>query len=347
MRKPITLAGFTIWMVFLAACGASTSTPTPAARVTSELQQTPTETTTKEATEAVIAEATEAPTKVTVAEATEAITEEATEEMTREATEEATKAPTKVAVAEATKAITEEATEEVTREATREATEEATPEATPMVLDATFTSEDGSITFDYPADWVVKETEELILIANSQKALESKEAIPASGEFRMGLSVSPISSFPDLTEGATAMDVVQSFADTLIKAGFAQLTAAAPEATAEATTEATSEATAEATVEGVKATAGAKMTLSEPEEVTVGKHSAALVTGVRDDSETVFLAVDLGDGTFAVFVAASAADEMSNFKPTLLAIAETLTYTPTMEEATAEATGEATEEGGG
>jgi hypothetical protein len=61
----------------------------------------------------------------------------------------------------------------------------------------------------------------------------------------------------------------------------------------------------------------------------------------------VFLAVDLGDGNFAVFVAASAADEMNNYKPTLLAIAETLTYTPTVEEATAEATGEATEEGGG
>jgi hypothetical protein len=270
-------------MVILAACGTSTSTPTPA----TERQQTPT----TEATEAVIAEATQAPTTVALAEETEATTEEATEEateaptkailgeateaVTEEATKEATEAPTKVAVAEATKAITEEATEEMTSKATKEATEEATPEATAMVLDATFTSEDGSITFDYPADWVVKETEDLILIANSQKALESKEAIPASGEFRMGLSVSPISSFPDLTEGATAMDVVQSFADTLIKAGFAQLTAAAPEATAEATTEATSEATAEATVEGVKATAGAKMTLTGPEEVTVGKHSAA------------------------------------------------------------------------
>jgi hypothetical protein len=129
---------------------------------------------------------------------------------------------------------------------------------------------------------------------------------------------------------------------------------AAGEATEEATEAAAGEATEEATEAAGDTTSD--IPFEEPEEMTVGMHDAARMEGSREDGEVVVWAIDLDGGNFAVIFAVSATGEMADFEPTLMAIAETLTYTPmagaeatdeATEEAAGEATEEATEESGG
>ena len=51
-------------------------------------------------------------------------------------------------------------------------------------------------------------------------------------------------------------------------------------------------------------------------------------TGSGTDGQAIVLAVDLGGGNFIFATATSAPGEIAGFEPTLLAILESLTYTP-------------------
>ena len=343
MRK--SLVYLLLLAAVLAACGTPrTNTPTPgaAAATVEEATEEAVGEATEEATEAV-GEVTQEATEETRATPTESAAE-ATEEGTEEATEVAA-APTERPTEAATREATEEATSEATEEATREATEEATPEA--MELDATFTSDDGSITFMYPSEWVVREANGQILLASSEAALTATDEMPSSGEFRAAIVVSAITDMDTgLSAGATPVEVLQAVADTLREAGLVEdLTDMAGDEATEAA-EATQQA--EATVE-----AETKMAFEEPEATTIGMHDAARMKGTLVDGEVSLWAIDLGDDVFAVITAASAQGEMAGFEQTLMAVAETLTYTPAEAtqaagaEATSEATAEATEQTGG
>jgi hypothetical protein len=249
-------------------------------------------------------------------------TEEATEEMATTVAEEPT--------AEATEEAGEEPTEAAMDEATDEATAEATDEA--VTLDATFTSEDGSVTFDYPANWVVQEqSPNQFVLASSQEAFDTTTGAPGTGDFLAVIFVNSIDDMPELSPGATPAEVVDAFALSLNEI-LGDEGDAGSETTEEATEEAGDVATEEAGMFG------------EPTETTVGDRDAARIEASRDDGDAVVYAIDLGDDVFAVIVGASASGEMSDFDAVLQAIAETITYTPMESE---EATEEATEESGG
>jgi hypothetical protein len=314
MRK--WLVCLIVFVALLAACAPSqTSTPTPEAQTGNDVTEEPAADVTEEATE-VAADVTE--------EATEAVSE-ATEEATEVAadvTEEATEA-----VSEATEEATE-AVSEATKEATEEATQEAEATAEAMELDATFTSEDGSISFMYPSGWFVSEETGEILLASSEDEASNTET-PPSGAFRATILVSPITELDmGLSADATPLEVLQVVADAIAGADTAEATEEAGDATEEA-----------GDAEDIFA-------FEEPEEMTVGTHDAASLTGKRGDSDVVVWVIRLDDNVYAAIIAATASSELADLEPTLAAVAETITYTP-MDAAVTEATEEATEQAGG
>ncbi len=69
------------------------------------------------------------------------------------------------------------------------------------------------------------------------------------------------------------------------------------------------------------------MTVGEVEDVTVGDHSAARINISSENGEEGFiLAVDLGDGQFALMVAAGGEDGFDEYEDTALEIAGSMSY---------------------
>jgi hypothetical protein len=114
-------------------------------------------------------------------------------------------------------------------------------------------------------------------------------ATPAPGQFQARLFGTPISAIQGLKADASPRDVLQFFAESLSTSG---------------------------------------VTFSTPTDLTIGTRPAARIEGSGTDGQAVVLAVDLGSGNFIFATATSAPGEIAGFEPTLLAILESLTYTP-------------------
>lgn len=114
-------------------------------------------------------------------------------------------------------------------------------------------------------------------------------ATPAPGQFQARLFGTPISAIQGLKAEAAPREVLGFFAESLSTSG---------------------------------------VTFSTPTDLTIGAHPAARIEGSGTDGQAIVLAVDLGGGNYIFVTATSAPGEISRFEPTLLAILESLTYTP-------------------
>lgn len=112
---------------------------------------------------------------------------------------------------------------------------------------------------------------------------------PAPGQFQARLFTTPISAIEGLGVVATPRDVLQFFAADLSTSG---------------------------------------VTFNAPSDLTVGARPAARIEGSGTDGQGLVIAMNLDNGNYAFVTAISAPGENSRFEPTLLAILESLAYTP-------------------
>lgn len=84
---------------------------------------------------------------------------------------------------------------------------------TPLALTQNFISEDSSISFQYPADWIARVVAGQITIANSAAAADAE--VPAPGQFQTRMIIGPIAAVSGLSAGTAPLEVVKFFADSL------------------------------------------------------------------------------------------------------------------------------------
>jgi hypothetical protein len=113
--------------------------------------------------------------------------------------------------------------------------------------------------------------------------------VPAPGQFQARLFTTPISAIEGLGVAATPRDVLQFFADGLSTSG---------------------------------------VTFNAPADLNIGTRAAARIEGSGTDGQALVLAMNLDNGNYAFVSAISAPGEISRFEPTLLAILNSLVYTP-------------------
>jgi hypothetical protein len=112
---------------------------------------------------------------------------------------------------------------------------------------------------------------------------------PAPGQFQARLFTTPISAIEGLGVAATPRDVLQFFADGLSTSG---------------------------------------VTFNAPADLNIGTRAAARIEGSGTDGQALVLALNLDNGNYAFVSAISAPGEISRFEATLLAILNSLAYTP-------------------
>src|SRR5215207_9865737 len=83
-----------------------------------------------------------------------------------------------------------------------------------LPLTATFTSDDGSFSFEYPADWVVEEQRGTAVLASSENTLAASQQAPR-GEIRVTLYAGPTDTLPGLEAGAP-LELVLAAATILV-----------------------------------------------------------------------------------------------------------------------------------
>jgi hypothetical protein len=84
---------------------------------------------------------------------------------------------------------------------------------TPLALTQNYVSGDGTISFQYPPDWVATAVSGQVTIANSQAAFEARS--PAPGQFLTRMIVGPIASVSGLSADSKPLDVVTFFVESL------------------------------------------------------------------------------------------------------------------------------------
>jgi hypothetical protein len=84
-------------------------------------------------------------------------------------------------------------------------------------------------------------------------------------------------------------------------------------------------------------------------EITIGSRPAARAESTIGQDQALLIVLALQPGAFAILVGGAAPGELARFEPTLLAIAETMQYSPAAPVSTPPAAPEtlATEEAGG
>jgi hypothetical protein len=153
-------------------------------------------------------------------------------------------------------------------------------------LTETFTSADGTVSFQYPSGWQVTERILQISIATSQEALEANS--PTPGQFAARMLLGPAAAVSGLTTDSTPVEVVNQFITLLGEQ------------------------------DGT--------TFNPTSEITVGDRPAARVDGSAADGQGVLIAVNMGDGIYNIVSATSAPGELAQFEPTLLAILASVAY---------------------
>lgn len=166
-------------------------------------------------------------------------------------------------------------------------------------LSETYTSETG-VSFKYPKDWVVQDSTEGILLANSQEAIEADDM----GKDQVGIVIMD----PAMISLVTA-DTEMSSADVL--AMFASMMSGETE--------------------------GA--TVGETTETKVGNNAAARANISDDKSDGFVMVIELGDAKVLIFAAAGK-DGLDKHEDTILKIAGTISYAaPAAPAATEDAAG--------
>ncbi len=175
----------------------------------------------------------------------------------------------------------------------------------PSTLDKTYTSTDGTLTFNYPAGWVIREEAEQIFLATSDQMLQStgSSAAVTPGQFVVGIIVFPAARVPGLGAETGPLDVLSAFAPFLSGA---------------------SETAGDANVPS----------FGSESEITIGSRRAARAEGTSGADQSLLIVLEVQPEVFTVMAAGSAAGELARFEPTLLAIAETMQYSETTTEAT-------------
>lgn len=147
----------------------------------------------------------------------------------------------------------------------------------------------GTLTANYPEGWFAQSAGGAIILADSEEALASQDAGP--GENQVLTSISFLST-----------DMVSAMASD-------------------------GELTPLAVLQVFSSEAGDEVTMGEPEELTIGGNSAALVTASDDSADTVVIIVEV-EGGYVLVAGGTGTGEMANTRATFEAIAGSVVYTP-------------------
>jgi len=182
----------------------------------------------------------------------------------------------------------------------------------PAMLDQNYTSADGTLTFNYPSGWVIRESEGQVFLATSEPLLAStgSAATVTPGQFALGIIVFPAASVEGLGAEAGPSDVASAFAPFL--AG-----------------------------EGQTAGDTNPPVFGDPTAFTIGSRRAARIEGTSGADQALLIVLELEPGLFAILAGGSAPGELARFEPTLIAIAETMRYSSAEATQSPEATAEA------
>jgi hypothetical protein len=183
-----------------------------------------------------------------------------------------------------------------------------------LALDETFTTEDGRISFDYPADWAleegsVSEGEYLDMkLGNSAAVLEQFTDVfgsnLSSGQLYMELAVGELSQVTDGMEGVTAESSMTDILELVFLAADQD-----------------------------------EFEFGEITELEIGGHPAGRIDAeTRDGGEGFVLLIDFGGGIIGGTAVGTASGGLDDWEPTVLAIVESMEVEITADDATPEAT---------
>lgn len=147
----------------------------------------------------------------------------------------------------------------------------------------------GTLSANYPEGWFSEAAGGAILLADSEAALASQADGAEEGQVLTSISF-------------LSNDMVSALA------GDGELTALT-------------------VLDAMSGQAGDEVEMGEPEAITVGGNSAALVNATDDTSDTMVIMVET-EGGFVLVATTTALGEMASARPTIEAIAGSVTYTP-------------------
>ncbi len=154
-----------------------------------------------------------------------------------------------------------------------------------------FVSADGTLEFDYPADWTVQDALGSVILSNSTEAFnESGDSVVPGSIFAV--------LFVQSLEGALPPQVEKTLWSAMEHSlQAAQADESAPD-------------------------------FGEVVELPIGGQPSYHSRGTSDTQDALILVLDLGDGYFGELSAVTAPGELDQFDDTLLAILETVEFTP-------------------
>lgn len=175
-------------------------------------------------------------------------------------------------------------------------------EATPLDLTETFTTDDGQISLDYPADWVIEISEQ------------------TEGQ-SLGLRLGTSQDVLDNTTGG--FDVVIPAGEALVQVGIGNT-----ESIASGVENIDADASVGELLAGLMPLLeDSRFTFGEIEETSIGRYDAALVEGVGDESSATLVGlIAIRPGITGALILSTAPDELEQWKPTALAMVESLTF---------------------
>lgn len=184
-----------------------------------------------------------------------------------------------------------------------------------LELDETYTAEDGSATFDYPADWVIEvedqDEEGVVIVASMASgedfldiiAFNADEAAPSGGvniQFGVGTRQYFEENLLGTNSDSGPVEFLESFMELISESAD-------------------------------------DITFSDVEGLELGELRAAQARVLQGDASEVFvLVLEYERDIIGLFAAVSALDEMDTWVPTIIAIAESVTFGAEAPEATPE-----------
>ncbi len=156
-------------------------------------------------------------------------------------------------------------------------------------LSEQYVSPAGSLTFSYPAGWAVVEDQGMVILTNSEAALQ-EETVPP---------------------GAVGVLVVEPSAIGMLVYDLSD-----PSLTGVAT----------ALVEGISY--GGLEVLPTPENLMIGDRAAVRVSFSQEEGEILLIVIDYGSPGVLALIAIASPGEMPQFEANILAVAATVEYTP-------------------
>lgn len=155
-----------------------------------------------------------------------------------------------------------------------------------------FRLRDGSLAVQYPPDWLVQEYDGQIFMINSPSVLENPSSDLRPGQFLVNILVLPGAQLRGLEAGADALRFLTVLAESVNSGGQS----------------------------GIR--------LGEPAALTLGSYEAARAEGRSATTQTVVMAVDLGQGIFAVAFGNCVPGELELYEPALRDVLASLEYRP-------------------